>query len=182
MNSKIILAILATLTLPYLAACSSTGGDELALSNPQDVSSDPSDAILHAAVQDFLTQNKGPKNSQYEYVRRDLNGDGVREGLVLFSLPHSHWCSWGGCTLAVFEPADGGFRLVSETSKIRGPLVIGSTRTNGWEDIGVRLTGNDQSDHNVLLQFDGMAYPQDPLNQTILPYDLAALGGLRVFP
>lgn len=143
---------------------------------------DPSDKVLFASIQQYLGARSGPANSQYEYVRTDLNGDGLREGVVLFNLPHSYWCGWGGCTMAIFQADDNKFALLSETTKIRGPIVIGESKTNGWDDIGVRLTGTNNADYNVMLQFNGYAYPENPINETILPYDLASLGGTRAFP
>ncbi len=184
MKTKLLLAALAVLALPSLAACGSTGGEELVTSAPDMFPEmvDPSDARLHAAIQNFLGEAKGPKNSQYEYVRADLNGDGLREGLVMFNLPHSYWCGWSGCTMAVFQAGDNSFTLLSQTSKIRGPIVLGQTHTNGWEDIGVRISGTDYADRNVLLKFDGMQYPTTPMDQEEIPYDLASLGGARFFP
>lgn len=146
------------------------------------MASDPTDSALVASINQYLDENKGPKNSQYEYVRADLNGDGRREGLVLFNLPHSYWCGWGGCTLAVFEAGDRDFRMLSRTERIRGPLVIGETQTNGWDDIGVRVSGTNNADQNVLLTFDGTAYPASPLTENTIPYDLASIGGMRIFP
>jgi len=183
-KKTLLLAACAALVLPSLAACSSTAGEEVFVYNPTvtDGSSDPSDAVLHAQIQKYLDDRQGPKNSQYQYTRMDLNGDGLREGLVLFNLPHNYWCGWSGCTLAVFGAGDNNFLLVSETSRIRGPLFVGGTQTNGWEDIGVRLTGTETPDRNVVLRYDGAAYPENPLHEDEMPFDLAALGGTRVFP
>ncbi len=184
MNRKLLLAALAALVLPSLAACGTTGEEDLAYTAPDMFAQarDPSDARLRKSIESYLADQKGPANSQYQYTRMDLNGDGLREALVLFNLPHSYWCGWSGCTLAVFEAQDNSFRVVSETSRIRGPLVVGSTSTNGWEDIGVRISGTDMADRNVLLKYNGFGYPDNPLNEDSLPYDLASLGGTRVFP
>ncbi len=184
MKKTLLLAAFAALALPSLAACSGTGEEDLAYSAPDMFAApqDPSDSRLRASIQSYLADQKGPANSQYEYTRMDLNGDGLRDALVLFNLPHSYWCGWSGCTMAVFEAGDNSFRVVSETSRIRGPLVIGSTETNGWQDIGVRISGTDMADRNVLLKFNGFGYPDNPLNEDSLPYDLASLGGTRIFP
>ncbi|PZQ44845.1 MAG: hypothetical protein DI551_09265 [Micavibrio aeruginosavorus] len=184
MKKSLLLAALAALALPSLAACGSTGGEELAMAPPDmfPEQTDPSDGELQASIQNFLAEQKGPKNSQYEYARVDLNGDGLRDALVLFNLPHSYWCGWSGCTMAVFQAGDRNFKLLSQTTRIRGPLMVGGSQTDGWEDIGVRLTGTDMADQNVVLKFDGIGYPENPLNETVVPYDLASLGGTRLFP
>ena len=184
MKTKLLLAAIAVLALPSLAACGSTGGEELATTAPDMFPEqvDPSDRKLVAAIQNYLGEAKGPKNSQYEYVRADLNGDGLREGIVLFNLPHSYWCGWSGCTMAVFQAGDNHFTMLSQTSRIRGPIVVGHSRTDGWEDIGVRLSGTDYADRNVLLKFNGIGYPDTPLNEEDLPFDLAFLQGDRFFP
>jgi len=183
-KNKLFLAALAVLVLPSLAACGSTGEEELATSIPDMFPEihDPSDSTLRAAIGQYLAESKGPTNSQYEYVRADLNGDGLREGLVMFNLPHSYWCGWSGCTMAVFQASDNNFTMISQTSKIRGPVVIGDTQTNGWDDIGVRVSGTQNADKNVLLQFDGTGYPASPLDDATLPYDVAWTGGTKLFP
>ncbi len=184
MKKKLLLAACAALALPSLVACSGTGGEELAFAAPAEerLPVDPSDGVLNGAIRQYLADAKGPKNSQYEYVRADLNGDGLREALVMFNLPHSYWCGWSGCTLAVFEAGDNSFSIVSRTERIRGPIVVSDTQTNGWDDIGVRLSGTDYADKNVLLRYDGARYPETPVNELELPFNLAALGGERFFP
>lgn len=183
-RKNLLLAAIAVLSLPSLVACSSTGGEELALAQPEYnmFPVDPSDSALVSAIEQYLAENQGPKNSQYQYTRIDLNGDGLREALVMFNLPHSYWCGWSGCTMAVFAAGDNSFQIVSQTSRIRGPIVVGQTQTNGWDDIGVRISGTDYADRNVLLKFDGSGYPETPMNEDEIPYDLASLGGSRFFP
>ena len=82
----------------------------------------------------------------------------------------------------MFQAGDNNFNMVSQTSRIRGPIVVGESRTNGWGDIGVRVSGTDYADRNVLLKFDGTRYPETPMNEEEIPYDLASLGGERFFP
>lgn len=182
MKHPLLLAALVALISPALTACSGTPDATPVASHAPAPVIDPSDRRLQAEIQTYLAANKGPKNSQYEYVRADLNGDGLREGLVMFTLPHSYWCGWSGCTLAVFEAGDNSFAMKSKTARIRGPIVVGTTQTNGWGDIGVRVSGTDYADRNVLLKFDGTQYPATPVEEAEVPYDLAALGGARYFP
>jgi hypothetical protein len=180
------LARVATIALlPLLAACGSTEEVPVAYSAPTEnfAPVDPSDTQLISAIQSHLASQKGPLHSQYEYVRADLNGDGLREGIVMFNLPHSYWCGWSGCTMAVFEAGNNSFTRVSETSRIRGPIVIGQSKTNGWDDIIVRLSGSTvNSDKSIALRHDGSAYPQSPVEGLEVEYDVAFLTGPRFFP
>lgn len=186
MNFKKLAVLATTLPLlPLLAACGTTEETPMAFSAPSEYTLpvDPTDSKLVAAIQQHLIDQKGPLNSQYEYVRADLNGDGLREGIVMFNLPHSYWCGWSGCTMAVFQAGDDTFSKVSETSRIRGPIVIGETKTNGWDDIIVRQSGStSNADRNVALRYDGSAYPESPVVGDEIPFDIAFLTGPRFFP
>jgi len=144
---------------------------------------DPQDQYLIAGIGAYLAEKKAPPFSHYDYVREDLNGDGLREGIVLFTLPHSYWCGWGGCTMAVFTPRGDHFTLLSETKEIRGPVIALSQKTKGWKDLTVRLSGFEQADQTVVLRFDGYAYPYDPsMMGMATPYTLAHAVGTRLFP
>lgn len=182
-RSKILALVAATAMIP-LAACSTTGSDMSALDMfPEERQKiDPSDNLLLAAVQQYLVKIDGPKNSQFEYVRKDLNGDGLREGIVMFNLPHTYWCGWSGCTMAIFEAQDNDWALVSETKGIRGPVVVSENTSNQWEDINVRVSGTGSADRTVTLRYDGFKYPQSPLDLHDEPYDIAAMTGVRFFP
>jgi len=183
-STKLILAAIAALALPSLTACGGVEKEELAYTAPDmfKAPGDPSDTKLQASIAKFLADRQGPANSQYEYTRADLNNDGLREAVVIFNLPHSYWCGWSGCTMAVFQAGDNTFQLVSETTRIRGPIQIADTATDGWRDIGIRLTGTSNYDKNVLLQYNGVGYPENPMDAAEAPFDLALLGGSRVLP
>lgn len=180
-KKSIVYIALALLALPSLTACSSSGEEELSTAL-SDIPSDPTDAQLEKSIRQYLQDRQGPNHSRYQYARIDLNNDGRRDALVLFNLPHNYWCGWSGCTMTVFEAADDHFTVLSETSRIRGPLVIGADTTDGWNDIGVRISGTGEAARNVVLRYNGLGYPDNPLNETELPYDLAALGGTKIFP
>ena len=148
---------------------------------PHDIS-DPSDAALFNKIQTYLAQQNGPRNARYDYARIDLNGDGAREGLVLFKLPYTYWCGYGGCTIAVFEARGDGFILRSEIRNIRGPLVVSPIQTRGWSNIIARVSGVNMPDRNVVLSFENGAYPVNAITAPTWNGNLNAALGMRLFP
>lgn len=143
---------------------------------------DPSDEKLLSFTKAYIAGQGAPANTRYEYTRVDLNGDNLREGLVIFKQPHSYWCGWAGCMMAIFEAGDNTFSLKSEITHIRGPLVITNWDTNGWKDLVARLSGSNMSDRNVLLRYEVDNYPSNPLNLNTLERSLDTIPGRRIFP
>lgn len=124
---------------------------------------EPTNAALAEAVTKILQQKNAPPNSAYDFERIDLNGDGRRDAIVLFKLPHSYWCGWDGCGMAIFKANEKTFSYVSSTSGVRGPLYVTKTGSNGWRDIAFRISGTNIKDKNVFLKYDGRGYPASPL-------------------
>lgn len=84
--------------------------------------------------------------------------------------------------MTVFKAQHGGFSLLSEITRIRGPLVVSEHKTNGWRDIIVRMSGVSMSDRNVALRFDGQGYPTNPMTQTKIQTEMRDIQGERLFP
>lgn len=141
----------------FLGACSNTSQDSGLTPLPS--SKDPTDEMLFEAVTKYVTQKGAPPNSVYDHVRVDLNGDGLRDALVLFKLPHTYWCGWDGCGLAIFKATHKGFAPLSNISGARGPLYISRTGSQGWRDIILRRSGTNMRDKNIVMQFNGTSYP-----------------------
>ena len=116
------------------------------------------DALAKAIERLRITKKKAP-GSPYEQAGADLNSDGRAKALVLFTGPD--WCSPQGCTLAVFEPGDVGFRPVSQTTGVKGPVAVGPGSNAGWRDLIV-ATGSRKI---VRLQFTGGGYPPNAAGQ-----------------
>lgn len=123
----------------------------------------PPDEKLFEAAAAYIEYNNAPPSSTYKHARVDLDGDGLKDGLVLFDLPHQSWCGWDGCSMAVFHASRNGFAPVASMSGIRGPLYVRQTKTNGWRDIVVRISGAEIRDKNVKMAFDGRSYPRHPM-------------------
>jgi hypothetical protein len=116
------------------------------------------DALAKAVERLRITKKKAP-GSPYDQAGADLNSDGRAKALVLFT--GQDWCSPQGCTLAVFEPGDVGFRPVSQTIGVKGPIAVGPSSNAGWRDLIVK-TGSNKV---VRLQFTGGGYPASAAGQ-----------------
>lgn len=124
-----------------------------------------------------------PTSSRFQYVRTDLDADGLRDALVLMNAPYGTWCDLYGCTLYVMKARADGFDYISQIRPVRTPLLISDTRTQGWRDLVLRIDGRWSQTHDVALRFDGAAYPSAPEAQPPLSeHAVAALGGQKVFP
>jgi hypothetical protein len=111
-----------------------------------------------------------------QVARVDLNNDGVSDRLVL--LQSAPWCEPEGCVLMVFEGVDGGFRFVSSSASVRGPIGVSHDRSEGWRNLVVRCSDGAASAKTVALSFDGVAYPADASAHEALKRQLAFSGEL----
>jgi hypothetical protein len=87
--------------------------------------------------------------------------------------------------MVVMKAANDHFNLVSEIGPVRGPLLVSNTRTGGWRDLIVRISGRQDIDtKDVALKFDGSTYPAQPEWQPALPSVLAMadINGTQIFP
>ncbi len=138
--------------------------------------------MIDIAVQDYLKSIRGPLFSHYDYTRSDLDGDGRREALVLFSGPHNYWCDMNGCSLAVFKVDGDHFSVMSEMFPVRGPLYISENKTDGWKNLVIRVSGQSNADpKNVAMQFNGMTYPCNPIFEPGIQISQADMAQ-RIFP
>lgn len=125
----------------------------------------PVDTVEESGFKDALgaylkTQDSDIKDTPYEMEIADLNGDGVKDALVLLSGPY--WCGSGGCTLLVFQgEKDGKAKFVSDTSLVRGPITISDEKSSGWSDLVFMLSGGGAKAGDVALKFDGKGYPSN---------------------
>lgn len=142
---------------------------------------DLKDEKLVSAVEGFVAKRGAPPNSDYDFIRTDLNGDGKREGIVLFKLPHTYWCGWDGCGMAVFREDGDHFTPVSAMSGIRGPIHVARAASNGWRDIIVEVSGARMPSKNVILEFDGSTYPSSPMLAQTLYQPVSSMETERFF-
>lgn len=114
------------------------------------------------ALNEALLAIYGPETGEVRYFsgQIDLDGDGVDEIIAHVAGPTV--CGSGGCTTLVFTPEGSGLRRVADVSVSRPPIVAAETRTNGWRDLVVSVSGGGAQSGQALLAFDGTAYPGNP--------------------
>ncbi len=117
--------------------------------------------------------NKKQKKSPYRSVGVDLNGDGKAEILAL--LEGEDWCASTGCTLAIFEKGNHGYRPVATIRRVWGPVIITNERRNGWSDLVVD-TGKRSLGQRVRLRFGSRGYPGNAVTLTPMPSDIEVNG------
>jgi hypothetical protein len=125
---------------------------------------------LHQALLAYLAQ-KGddPKTvNPHRTALIDLNGDGLQDALVLLENP-VYWCGTGGCTMLVFKGTKSGFKFVSRSSLIRGPVLVSDSKTHGWRDLIVEVSGGGIPPKQVALKYTGGKYPLNPSTLPPLP-------------
>jgi len=124
------------------------------------------DALARRAIENYRTSKKRSAG-RYQLVGADLNGDGVREALVLFQ--GKDWCTRTGCSMAVFQSLDNGFRPISRTVRVKPPIEITDVATNGYRDILVQTGGGPAPERRVRLQFTGENYSRNAMLQPEVP-------------
>lgn len=96
---------------------------------------------------------------RFTLAEHDLNADGRPELFVGLTGPY--FCGSGGCSWLLLRHT--GTRITRFTVS-RYPVLVGTTRTNGWCDL---LVSSSAGYHR--LKFDGMKYPANPSLLPVLP-------------
>ncbi len=122
----------------------------------------------------LAAQNESLDNTKYQMEIIDLNEDGYDDALVLLTGPM--WCGTGGCTLLIFEGLKESARFVSDSSLVRGPITVSTSKTKGWRDLIIRVSGGGAVPGKVALKFDGRKYPLNPSIQPRLDPDTTVEG------
>ena len=137
----------------------------------------PEHPELHAAINSHLLAEKvsyfgaipfkpmTPLEYRPELV--DLNGDGIKEALVL--MLGQDWGGTGGQTLFVFRGVEKGFQFIGSMTCVRFPMegsvCVMESKSNGWRDLAVRLRGRGAGQKYAHMKFSGSRYPLNPTAQ-----------------
>ena len=132
---------------------------------------------LHAAINAHLFAEK--KNyfgavpfkpmvpSEYRPQLIDLNGDGIKEALVL--MLGRNWGGTGGQTLFIFRGVEKGFQFNGAMTCVRFPMegsvCVMKSKSNGWRDLAVRLRGRGVGQKYAHMKFGGTRYPLNPTTE-----------------
>src|SRR5579859_3880939 len=103
-------------------------------------------------------EEQGPTRYSSAFV--DLKDDGTKAVIVYVS--GRGWCGTGGCVMLILAPEGASYRVVTKTTITRPPIRVLATKSNGWHDISVVVSGGGISVHEVELSFDGKTYPSNP--------------------
>lgn len=106
-------------------------------------------------------------NNENRYIAfyEDINGEANNEVLVYLWGPD--FSNSGGNTLLIFTEDNGIYNLMSKTTIVNMPIIISNSKTNGFNDIIVYVTGGGVKNgfHTVLKNQDG----RYPLNPSVQP-------------
>lgn len=109
----------------------------------------------------FAEARAGAADSRYSIAWADLDGAPGAEALVY--MRGRYWCGSGGCNLLIVARNYGSWRIVSEIRLARPPIMVLASRSRGWRDLAVSVSGGGiQPGYQARLSFDGRSYPDNP--------------------
>lgn len=124
------------------------------------------DAKIAKAIENYRLSKKRAKGP-YQIAGADLNGDGIREAIVLFQ--GKDWCTRTGCSLAIFQSFERGFKPISRTVRVKAPVEVADSVTNTYRDLLVQTGGGPAPERRVRLQFSGESYSRNAMLQSEVP-------------
>lgn len=132
------------------------------------------EAEARKAIENYRI-NKDRAAGPYEMTGADLNGDGTAEAVVLFA--GKDWCANTGCSLAILQSGEHGYRPMSRTVRVKSPVVVSTDQTNGWRDLLVSTGGAGGAPlRRVRLRFSGSGYSANAMREEELPPDFPQTG------
>lgn len=118
---------------------------------------------LDPPLRGFLQAYAGGRPDQTTRViatEVELQKPGAKQYLVYLSGPGR--CGSGGCDLLVVEPQGYTYRVLSKSTVTWPPIKILPTRTRGWSDLAVMVSGGGVESGFARLSFDGRGYTTNP--------------------
>ncbi|MBK9624743.1 MAG: hypothetical protein IPO38_09305 [Rhodocyclaceae bacterium] len=130
---------------------------------------------LDKAVATWAAPEKLP---MYVYTLADLNGDSVLDAVILIRDPV--YCGSGGCRMIILKGTTEGFSPVSTSTITREPILLLPEVRHGWRTLSVLVAGGGALPGQVLMRFNGAAYPSNPsLQVRAIPKDMKGAQTLK---
>jgi hypothetical protein len=124
-------------------------------------SANRTDESARGSVETFLKSFDRDLKGRFIVGFADLNDDGKPEAIV--HLTSSYRCGSGGCTTLILVRQGDSWRILTEVSVTRAPILVVVTKSHGWRSIGVWVQGGGiQTGYEAELRFDGKTYPENP--------------------
>lgn len=178
MNRRSIAVCLAATAVLALASCKGekqppqpSATSESPAPSPTPTPTPTPATPVAAWVADHFASDVNGDASQllYASAKVDLNGDGTDEVLAYVGGPMM--CGSGGCNLVVLKRAGDGYREVGELSVVQLPVGVLKTKTHGWRDLAVSVSGGGSPGGIMRVPFDGKAYASNPTVSPAEPVD-----------
>lgn len=119
------------------------------------------DAELHAFLQERFAEDRAAfPGTRYVHGWADLNDDGRPEALVY--LISGNYCGSGGCRLFLYTPEQGSWYQKGALTVTNPPVMVLNTRSNGWRDLAVRVSGGGARLHMALVPHGEWTYAPNP--------------------
>lgn len=134
------------------------------------------DAALHAFLQERFAEDRASfPDTRYVAGWADLDGDGRPEALVY--LISGNYCGSGGCNLYIYTPEQNSFQQHGSLSVTNPPVRVLNSRTNGWRDLAVGVSGGGARARTAIVRHGRITYPGNP---TTVPASARPLAGSRI--
>ncbi len=147
---KIIISIISLLTLSFIIS-SYTSAENIT----QNIN------LEKAIVKSVQVKTNG---NRYMAVYEDINGGTNNEVLVYLWGPD--FSGTGGDTLLVFSEDNGEYNFISKTTNVNMPIIISNSKTDGFNDIIVYVTGGGiKNGFYSALKNENGRYPLNPMVQ-----------------
>lgn len=116
---------------------------------------------LHAFLQErFADERASYPDTRYVAGWADVNADGRQEAFVY--MMSGNYCGSGGCSLFIFTPEQASFYQMGHMTVTQTPIRVLNSRTRGWRDLAVGVSGGGTPARTMIMQHRGATYPGNP--------------------
>jgi hypothetical protein len=135
-------------------------------------------AELRAFLQERFAEDRSSyPDTRYVVAWADLNDDRRPEALVY--MISQGYCGTGGCTLFIYTPEQRSWYQHGRLTVSHLPIMVLDTRTHGWRDLAVRVSGGGSRPHMARVRHGRITYESNPSLAAALPRHVA---GRAVIP